>query len=271
MGPGESVTIEPNSHGTPIQKGRTWRLIVDGECSPAWNMALDAAIADAVAGGLVPPTLRLYRWDRPALSLGLFQSAVKGLDWESLSALGVTVVRRPTGGRGILHGGDQTLSISIPVPFLGEAGKSVVSSYHVLSAGVQLGLARLGIRLRDGAVTRPVTDSPDCYATRSRADLVTEADGVKLVGSAQRRREGVVLQQVSIRHCECAVRADQVYRQGSVPEVFPLAEVSDDEMEIALSECFAEALGMRLVRDTPCNWELERCTVLLPKVSVARR
>ena len=74
-------------------------MIVDAECGAEWNMAVDCAILDAVALKLSPPTVRLYRWDGPAISVGRSQKVAGAVALDACRALGVCVVRRPTGGR----------------------------------------------------------------------------------------------------------------------------------------------------------------------------
>src|SRR3981189_824115 len=80
----------------------TWRLLLDPPAGGAWNMAVDEVLLDGVAAGEAPPTLRFYQWTPPCLSLGYFQ-AIDVVDFEGCRAHGVEVVRRPSGGRTILH------------------------------------------------------------------------------------------------------------------------------------------------------------------------
>jgi lipoate-protein ligase A len=112
-----------------------WRLLVDRESPGDWNMAVDEAILDAVAARMVPPTIRLYRWDGAAVSLGRFQNRERDFDEELSRKLGIGFVRRPTGGRGILHGHDQTVSIIVPIHILGETGRRIIESYVYLARG----------------------------------------------------------------------------------------------------------------------------------------
>jgi lipoate-protein ligase A len=90
-----------------------WRLIIDGDLPGANNMARDVAILDAVAEGESPPTLRLYGWDPPCLSLGRHQG-VDAADLSFCRAQGIDVVRRPTGGRALLHHLELTYSVTAP-------------------------------------------------------------------------------------------------------------------------------------------------------------
>ena len=112
----------------------TWRLIVDGEADGATNMALDEAILMDVVAGNSPPTLRFYAWSPPCLSLGRNQP-LGDVDLVSCHAAGVDVVRRPTGGRAILHTDELTYSVSLlqtdPL-----AAWGVLESYRRLSDGL---------------------------------------------------------------------------------------------------------------------------------------
>jgi lipoate-protein ligase A len=86
-----------------------WRLITYGECDPAFNMAADEAILEAHLAGQVPPTLRLYGWKPAAISIGYSQK-ISPKEIQSIKDAGLDVVRRPTGGRAVLHLGDLTYS-----------------------------------------------------------------------------------------------------------------------------------------------------------------
>jgi lipoate-protein ligase A len=174
----------------------SWRLVDDVDAASergsdaAGNMAADEALLDDVAAGGAP-TLRLYRWAPPALSLGRFQPDAD-VDTDACARLGVEVVRRPTGGQGLLHGPDLTYAVAMPLP-AGAAG-SVDAVYQVLAGALIAGLARLGV---DAAIARHDGPSgPVCFAGQQGADL--RVGDRKVCGSAQVRRESAVLQHGSI-------------------------------------------------------------------------
>ena len=172
--------------------GTPWRLHDDVAHvrRAAAQMTADLALLDEVAAG-APPALRLYRWHRPALSIGRFQ-ALEDVDAEACARHGVEVVRRPTGGKGLLHGGDLTYAVALPAP-PGEAGR-VDAVYGMLAAGIIAGLDRLGVHAavaHHGGAAGPV-----CFAGQQGADL--RVGDRKLCGSAQVRRGDVVLQHGSI-------------------------------------------------------------------------
>ncbi|MGC8667016.1 MAG: lipoate--protein ligase family protein [Chthonomonadales bacterium] len=242
-----------------------WRLILDGRNGAAWNMAVDEAILDAVIQGISRPTIRMYRWDPPAISVGRFQSLPRAVNLDACRRFGVEVVRRPTGGRAVLHDEDETVSIILPVQAVGSAGASVSGSYRLLSQGFSDGLARLGLSLRQGGAERRVSPSADCFAVRTSADLVTP-DGTKVVGSAQYRRSGVILQQSSIVHRPPSISPQEVFLGPVSYTTFPLEDAPEGELRLALREGFGRALGITLFVDDLTAWEYERAGALLQRV-----
>jgi lipoate-protein ligase A len=154
-------------------------------------MAADEALLDAVAAGASPPALRCYRWAPPALSLGRFQPD-DDVDLDACARLGVDVVRRPTGGQGLLHGGDLTYAVVMPLP-AGSAG-GVDAVYRWIADALIAGLARVGVAAAVARHDGPA--GPVCFAGQQGADL--RVGDRKVCGSAQVRRERAVLQHGSI-------------------------------------------------------------------------
>lgn len=153
-------------------------------------MAADLACLDEVAAG-APPVLRLYCWSPPALSLGRFQPDTD-VDRACCEALGVELVRRPTGGKALLHGADLTYAVAMRRP-PGAAGH-VDTLYRTLAGGVIAGLASLGVEATVGDARGPA--GPVCFAAAQGADL--RVGDRKLCGSAQVQRGAVVLQHGSV-------------------------------------------------------------------------
>lgn len=181
-----------------------WRLIRSGRHPGAYNMALDEALwqqfgGQVEAGQTPAPVLRLYGWEPAALSLGYAQRAEREVDFEACERLGVDWVRRPTGGRAILHDrGELTYSLVAACNDPHFSG-GVLESYRKISGALVKGLGNLGVaaelagkerRGADGAVTAACFDAPSAYE-------VTWQER-KIIGSAQARRKDVLLQQGTI-------------------------------------------------------------------------
>src|SRR2546430_8778970 len=96
-----------------------WRLLLDPPAEGAWNMAVDEVLLEGVAAGSSPPTLRFYTWTPACLSLGYFQP-FSVVNVEGCRGLGIDIVRRPTGGRAILHDRELTYSVALPASVLGH-------------------------------------------------------------------------------------------------------------------------------------------------------
>jgi lipoate-protein ligase A len=164
------------------------------------NMAVDEAILRAVGEGKVPPTVRFYGWDPAALSIGYFQKAREEVDFAVLEERGIGFVRRPTGGRAVLHDRELTYSMIVPENYPGLP-KNVTEAYRVLSTGLLHGFRRLGLdahmaRLDEEAGKYAAASSAACFDSPSWYELVVE--GRKVAGSAQTRQQGAVLQHGSI-------------------------------------------------------------------------
>lgn len=172
---------------------RQWRLIVDSPADGAHNMAVDEALLTSVLQGISMPVLRLYAWSPPCLSLGYGQRA-SDADLERIAAFGWQLVRRPTGGRAILHTDELTYSVCLPADHPLVEG-DVVQSYRRLSEALLVGLRLLGAQPQAQRAAHGGTNGPVCFETPSHYEITVE--GRKLIGSAQVRRKehhGGVLQ-----------------------------------------------------------------------------
>ncbi len=172
-----------------------WRFLDTGIMDGALNMAVDEAILMAQAEERVPPTLRFYRWNPPCFSLGYFQSAAKEIELDQLSERGVHLVRRLTGGRAILHHEEVTYSIILPEES-GLLPSGVIESYSVLSQGILNALQQLGLTAQLVKSKPQKGFSAACFDTPSWYEL--QIEGKKVAGSAQTRRDKVLLQHGSL-------------------------------------------------------------------------
>lgn len=176
-----------------------WRAVWSGHLPAPQNMAVDEVLFEAVvAGG--PPVLRIYGWEPPGVSLGMFQPVDRGVNLDAVRRRGYGLVRRPTGGRAIIHHHEVTYCVCVRAQDL-AGGQSVLQSYRVISRGIELGLNMLGaaaaMPTEGNAGREKGHDLPTvCFAKVGSGDMVVE--GRKIVGSAQMRRGGVILQHGSI-------------------------------------------------------------------------
>lgn len=181
----------------------SWRLLLgdgtDGVLRPmsgARNMAVDHALLDSArAGG--GATLRFYLWSPACLSFGRNQSARGVYDPDRIAELGLDVVRRPTGGRAVLHDRELTYSVAAPVAIIG----SPRTAYAVTNRALVDGLRSLGVAAAlapgTGRALRPSGDAAvPCFQDAAPGEVV--ANGRKLVGSAQRCEHRTILQHGSI-------------------------------------------------------------------------
>ena len=208
-------------------------------------MALDETLL-ARAGQGDAPTLRLYGWDGPWLSLGYAQPfSARAL--LACRAAGVRVVRRVTGGRAVLHGADLTYAVTAPEAALPG---SLTASYRVLSAALLRALLAIGVAAESapaGPTPSPVDPARfDCFAEAAADELAV--GGRKLAGSAQRRAGGALLQHGSIRLAPDPPEAARVAGAGrlatSLDELGVASALARRRLVTALPESLADVLGV---------------------------
>ncbi|MDP2950680.1 MAG: biotin/lipoate A/B protein ligase family protein [Chloroflexota bacterium] len=204
----------------------TWRFLGSSPAPGPRQMAIDDALLTLCGQGQSPPTLRLFSFRPPCLSLGRFQPA-QALD-------GLQVVRRPTGGRAVLHRGDICYSVVAPANHPLVAG-SIRQSYQKIARALAEGLAILGLSpLRPAFARSRPPGTAWCFDAVAPYELTL--NGAKLVGSAQVRRHGALLQQGSIRLAPDG-------RGQSIEEVLG-RRLQRREVAQALVEGFARAWGV---------------------------
>ncbi|MDE2858532.1 MAG: lipoate--protein ligase family protein [Chloroflexota bacterium] len=206
------------------------------------NMATDCAIFEAVSAGRQPPTMRLYGWEPMCLSLGYGQRS-RDVDMGRLRARGWQLVRRPTGGKAILHGDELTYSLCLPINHPLAAG-DVVDSYRRIGAGLASGLEGLGATIiserkdpRDNKGAGPV-----CFEIASHYEITVA--GRKLVGSAQMRRKAGLLQ-----HGTIPVRGDV----GRICDV--LSFEREEEREAQRQSVRLRAVTLESTMESPPSWD----------------
>ena len=213
-----------------------WRFLDTGCGDAAYNMAVDEALLLSHEAGQSPPTLRVYTWSSPTLSFGYAQNVEKEVDTEACREHGVTPIRRPTGGRAVLHDEEATYSVVMPLRLDGRDA-SITEHYRRIGLALEaaLRLAGLSVSLERPSVlaAAPRPSSPACFAAISRYEL--SATGRKLVGSAQKRGRRSLLQ------------------HGSIPlamdrqRLFACLRVPEDQRERLLGEAYASMAAVNEV------------------------
>ena len=258
----QTASLSTNQSATTYPPA-TWRLLITPPLDGATNMAIDEAILQALAEGHGQPTLRLFQWEPPCLSLGYNQHWHE-LDEAACRRLGYTWTRRPTGGKAILHTDEATYSLIIPQDDPRIHG-GIVESYRVLSLGLSKSLEQLGVEAVQAAEANEASNSPTgsqgpvCFDTPSRYEITWQ--GKKLIGSAQLRRKKIVLQHgtlplrgdlnriLDVLNFSDAKRAEQKellpHRATTLEQVLgkvvPFAEAA-----AALADGFAQQLNLTL-------------------------
>lgn len=231
----------------------TWRLLIDDAADGATNMARDEALLIAHAAGRTPSTLRLYRWQPACVSLGRFQRSAD-VDCAACVARGLDIVRRPSGGRALLHADELTYAVVARADHpLFAASASILSSYAQISQALLRGLHALGVPAAFVPAARRRDVPAACFATPASYEITVA--GRKLVGSAQARRDAALLQHGALPF---SPHADQLQALLTTPtgdlrhKMITLDEAlgrpaSFDEVAAALAAGFAAAWGVELV------------------------
>ncbi len=171
-----------------------WQLIPYFEASGALQMALDAWLLEQHLRGKQPSTLRFYGWEPAAISLGYHQKRWpthwSNLYWQDKK---LDRVRRPSGGRAVLHQGELTYAV-ISSDFSGKR----TEVYQQVCEFLVEGWNSLQHPLHYGSAGRGYIHNPNCFGTATGADLLL-GNGAKFIGSAQLWRSGALLQHGSMR------------------------------------------------------------------------
>jgi lipoate---protein ligase len=235
-----------------------WRLIPLLNASGTVQMAIDRWLLDRVECGEHPPTLRFYTWEPVAISLGYHQRQYPEF-WPELTWEGkpIDLVRRPTGGRAVLHQGDLTYMVAL-------SGIPGARSYEAICEFLIQGWRSLGIELHYGRGGRGYIHHPSCFSTATAADLVT-VRGEKLIGSAQLRRGRAILHHGSMRLSSDPALFQQVFGEAIAPVSFPWSQTGDaiaptiiEALTAAARNCF----GVEFVVEplSQAEWEQIGCT-----------
>jgi len=234
------LTHDPRNNYSP----NTWRLITSPASFAAFNMALDEALLSTVSQKKALPTLRLYSWSKPSLSLGYAQP-FSDVDLDKLASHDWQLVRRPTGGKAILHTDELTYSITAPLDEPLVAG-TLLESYQRISRALQKAINSLGTHVTaESEHSLPANHpkkEPVCFQTPSDYEITW--NGKKLIGSAQARKLGGVLQHGSLPLFGDLSRITQVLK-------YP----SEQERESAAQKTLAQATTLEIAAGKFITWQ----------------
>ncbi len=256
-----------------------WRLIIDKSLDGNTNMALDEALLESYLQGSIPPTLRFYKWSGDWVSIGYFQNLSREVDLQEVEWINGGVVRRPTGGRGVLHTWEITYSLVIGEDFPGLS-KNVVESYKFLIQGIKLGLINLGLSPelkpvkkmnKVGNKTAENKSTSACFDSPSWYELLLE--NKKVVGSAQMRKKGAILQHGSIKlHFEPekvarvfgmnSPKGIKMLKQGATGILDLSPDLDEERVLLELKRGFEKAFLVKLNLGKYKEHELERSEIL---------
>lgn len=221
----------------------TWNFINTGSQDPYYNMAMDEALLNFVSRGEIDPVIRFYTWNPATLSIGYFQRLQKEIDIEKVNEKGFGLVRRQTGGRGVLHDKELTYSVIVPESHP-NMPSTITEAYRVISQGLLEGFKNLGFetyfavpRSKEEREKLKQPRSSVCFDAPSWYELVVE--GRKIAGSAQTRQKGVILQHGSI------------LQDIDIDELFDMFIFKNDRLKAKIKEAFVEkAVAINDISDT---------------------
>jgi lipoate-protein ligase A len=231
-----TVTSSPGRVTTRpvLTRELTWRLLRDASHPGAANMALDHALAACLRPeqGVV----RLYGWSQPTVSFGKNEPAERLGEGMGPGGVDLDYVRRPTGGRAVLHDQELTYAVVAPLDALGGLREAYLRINEALAEAIRA----LGAEVDVSPGTETLSlDAGPCFQSPTRGEIV--AEGRKLVGSAQARLEGVLLQHGSILLAGDQGLLDEDGTAVTLSELLP--EVTPDGVADAVSEALRRSLG----------------------------
>lgn len=246
---------------------KLWRYIEDHECEPYYNMALDEAISICVRKGVSLPTLRLYSWKRPSITIGYFQK-INDIDYEYCRENNIPVIRRITGGRAIFHDVDITYSINVNKDSeifscsLFESYKKIGYAFYsaFLNSSMDVEIESTRHRCNE-------TRSPYCFQAVSFAEIMYK--GHKIIGSAQKRWSNGFLQQGCIPLLIDKHKLQKIFRLNgdclnTILTINDLSkDLSIDKVKENILLSFAQTLNIEFLIGKPEKEELKITNELL--------
>jgi len=253
----------------------TWRLITHAPAEGAWNMAVDEALLQRAEDGKTLPVLRFYSWEKPTLSIGKLQKIEGVFDTEYLARKEIPLVRRPTGGRALLHHHEVTYSITLPAS--SAMYGSLDQVYSRITAALRQALGHMGARLdmapQEGEAGYAASQA--CFAGRTGHEL--SIGGRKVCAAAQRRLAHSVMQHGSIllkvdveTHLNCFLWNSQQERQKAAEAMAGLCDIlkrpiSYQEVAESIIWSFKQTRGIKLQKSILNSAEMGVANGLMKK------
>ncbi|MBD2196723.1 MULTISPECIES: lipoate--protein ligase family protein [Calothrix] len=231
---------------------QVWRLIPLLKAAGNVQMAIDSWLLAQHQSGKHPPTLRFYTWSPAAISLGYHQREYPQF-WDNIICQGekLDIIRRPTGGRAVLHQGDLTYAV-VTSGLNGDR----LQAYQKICQFLIHGWRSLGVELQYGTAGRGYIHNPNCFGTATGADLILP-NGAKLIGSAQLRRGGAILQHGSIRLHQDAELFSQIFDAESWTQVQLPPSLTEEVIMTALMAAASHCFDIELIVEplSQLEWE----------------
>ncbi len=234
------------------------RVIPPINASGRVQMAIDHWLLTQHLQGKQPPSLRFYTWEQPTISLGYHQKSYPD-HWNQLP---VEIVRRPTGGRAVLHGGDLTYMV-----VLSNLKKTHRDAYCYICRFLVQGWRSLGRELVFGDAGRGYIHNPSCFGTATAADLIT-LQGEKFIGSAQLRQGNAILQHGSMLLDLNKSLFSDIF--GVSPPAPPTISLTPEIIIEALTQAAKNCFGLEIISEPLSSEEWELITMANPLLDVAQ-
>ncbi len=245
-----------------------WRLIESGAESGDWNMAVDRALLESAEQEGSAPILRFYSWERSTLTVGHLQKTAEIIDTDYLNVNDIPLVRRPTGGRAILH--DDEVTYSVIVPEDSQLYRPLRPMFRIISSVLRVALSGCGVAIdpEGGADGGQSLSTPCCFASRSSFEI--SSGGRKIAGSAQRRLKSTALQQGSIilsmdkeRYLSCFRWQDNEQREAARNLMGGInrgrnEKIGPDDLRGSIVRAFEMLYGMTFYSDKLSDMENEQ-------------
>lgn len=246
-----------------------FRFIDTGGNEGAMNMAIDEALLMCQEKFKLPPAIRVYRFVPPTVSIGYFQSMTKEIDLKSCNKLGFGYIRRPTGGRAVLHDKELTYSVTIAHPHK-ITKMSLLDSFIFISNGIIKAIKILGSDASYSQTDDKEVFSPSCFSHPTFSDITI--NGKKVVGSAQMRNKigllqhGSILYHVSIEDIFSCFNIDEEKRRKGIElskkRITSLSdelgqEIGFEDIKTALKKGMEEVLQEKIIETVLTPEEIE--------------